>query len=105
MHFCTSHDSHLTALDAFKLGWVMVGMGLIGGITRKLWIVRSTILRNYFQVKENMVAVGKISKVIFAFLEGTFIVVVKKTFRCSTVFFYNHLCRNSVIRNIIMKSG
>ena len=72
MHFCTSHDSHLTALDAFKLDWVMVGMGLIGGITRKLWVVRSTILRNYFQVKQNMVAVGKISKVIFAFLGGTF---------------------------------
>ena len=71
MHFCTSHDSHLTALDAFKLGWVLVGMGLIGGITRKLWVVRSTILRNYFQVKENMVAVGKIYKVIFAFLGVT----------------------------------
>lgn len=25
-------DAHLTALDAFKLDWVMVGMGLIGGI-------------------------------------------------------------------------
>ena len=59
MHFCTSHDSHLTALDAFKLGWVMVGKGLIGGITRKLWVVRSTILRNYFQVKENMVVIQK----------------------------------------------
>ena len=33
------------------------------------------------------------------------IVVVKKTFRYSNVFFYNHLCRNSVIRNIIMESG
>jgi len=32
-------------------------------------------------------------------------VVVKKTFRYSNVFFYNHLCRNSVIRNIIMESG
>ena len=31
--------------------------------------------------------------------------VVKKTFRYSNVFFYNHLCRNSVIRNIIMESG
>jgi imidazoleglycerol phosphate dehydratase HisB len=34
-----------------------------------------------------------------------FIVVVKKTFRYSNVFFYNRLCRNSAIRNIIMKSG
>jgi len=34
-----------------------------------------------------------------------FIVVVKKTFRYSNVFFYNHLYRNSVIRNIIMESG
>jgi len=34
-----------------------------------------------------------------------FIVVVKKTFRYSNVFFYNHLCRNTVIRNIIMESG
>ena len=33
------------------------------------------------------------------------IVVVKKTFRYSNVFFYNHLCRNSLIRNIIMESG
>ncbi len=33
------------------------------------------------------------------------IVVVKKTFRYSNVFFYNPLCRNSVIRNIIMESG
>jgi hypothetical protein len=33
------------------------------------------------------------------------IVVVKKTFRYSDVFFYNPLCRNSVIRNIIMESG
>jgi hypothetical protein len=33
------------------------------------------------------------------------IVVVKKTFRYSNVFFYNHLCRVSAIRNIIMKSG
>jgi len=29
----------------------------------------------------------------------------KKTFRYSNVFFYNHLCRNSLFRNIIMKSG
>jgi hypothetical protein len=34
-----------------------------------------------------------------------FIVVVKKTFRCANVFFYNHLCRNSVVQNIIMESG
>jgi cbb3-type cytochrome oxidase maturation protein len=34
-----------------------------------------------------------------------FIVVVKKTFRYSNVFFYNHLYPNSAIRNIIMKSG
>ena len=33
------------------------------------------------------------------------IVVVKKTFRYSNVFFYNPLYRNSVIRNIIMESG
>ncbi len=31
--------------------------------------------------------------------------VVKKTFRYSNVFFYNHLCRASVFRNIIMESG
>jgi hypothetical protein len=31
--------------------------------------------------------------------------VVKKTFRYSNVFFYNHLCRTSVFRNIIMESG
>ena len=31
--------------------------------------------------------------------------VVKKTFRYSNVFFYNHLCCNSLFRNIIMKSG
>jgi len=36
---------------------------------------------------------------------GAFIVVVKKTFRYSNVFFYNHLCRDTVIRNIIMESG
>ncbi len=34
-----------------------------------------------------------------------FIVGVKKTFWYSNVFFYNHLYRNSVFRNIIMKSG
>ena len=33
------------------------------------------------------------------------IVVVKKTFWYSNVFFYNHLCRPSLFRNIIMKSG
>ena len=33
------------------------------------------------------------------------IVVVKKTFRYSNVFFYNHLCRTSVFRNIIMENG
>ncbi len=35
----------------------------------------------------------------------SYIVVVKKPFRYSNLFFYNHLCRNSVIRNIIMESG
>ncbi len=34
-----------------------------------------------------------------------YIVVVKKTFRYSSIFFYNHLYPNSVIRNIIMESG
>jgi hypothetical protein len=34
-----------------------------------------------------------------------YIVVVKKMFRYSNVFFYNHLCRNSVFRNIIMENG
>ena len=34
-----------------------------------------------------------------------YIVFVKKTLRYSDVFFYNHLYRNSVIRNIIMESG
>jgi hypothetical protein len=29
----------------------------------------------------------------------------QKTLRYSNVFFYNHLCRNSVFRNIIMESG
>jgi len=28
-----------------------------------------------------------------------------KTFRYSNVFFYNHLCRNFLFRNIIMESG
>ena len=28
-----------------------------------------------------------------------------KTFRYSNVFFYKHLCRNSLFRNILMKSG
>jgi len=34
-----------------------------------------------------------------------YIAVVKKTFRYSSVFFYNHLYRNSLFRNTIMKSG
>ena len=34
-----------------------------------------------------------------------FIGVVKKTLRYSYVFFYNPLCRNSVIHKIIMESG
>ena len=34
-----------------------------------------------------------------------FIVVVKKTSRNSNVFFFNPLCRVSLIRNKIMKSG
>ncbi len=34
-----------------------------------------------------------------------FIVVVKKTLRYSNVFFYNHLCPNSILRYIIMESG
>jgi hypothetical protein len=34
-----------------------------------------------------------------------FIVVVKKTFRYENVCFYKHLCRNSAIRYINMKSG
>jgi hypothetical protein len=33
------------------------------------------------------------------------IVVVKKTFRYSNVFFYNHLCRTAEFRNIIMENG
>jgi hypothetical protein len=33
------------------------------------------------------------------------IVVVKKTFRYSNVFFYNHLYRPPVFRNLILKSG
>jgi len=32
-------------------------------------------------------------------------VVVKKTLRYSNVFFYNHLCRTSLVWNIIMVSG
>ncbi len=35
----------------------------------------------------------------------SFIVVVKKTLRYSTVFFYSHLYPNSLFRNIIMESG
>ena len=31
--------------------------------------------------------------------------VVKKTFRYLNSFFYNHLCRNSLILNIFMESG
>ncbi len=42
---------------------------------------------------------------ILATIFARLIVVVKKTFRYSNVFFYHHLCRNSVIRNIIMESG
>ncbi len=34
-----------------------------------------------------------------------FIGIVKKTFRYSNVFFYNPLCRTSVLRNIIMEGG
>jgi hypothetical protein len=34
-----------------------------------------------------------------------YIVVVKKTFRYSNVFFYNHLYPYSLIQNIIMESG
>jgi hypothetical protein len=41
----------------------------------------------------------------FGETNAAFIVVVKKTARYSNVFFYNHLYRNSAIRNIIMKSG
>ena len=34
-----------------------------------------------------------------------YIAVVKKTFRYSNVFFYNHLYQPSVFRNLFMKSG
>jgi hypothetical protein len=34
-----------------------------------------------------------------------YLVVVKKTFRYSNVFFYNHLCPYSVFRYIMMESG
>jgi hypothetical protein len=37
--------------------------------------------------------------------DDIYIVVVKKTFRYSNVYFYNHLCRTSVFRNIIMENG
>ena len=36
---------------------------------------------------------------------SSYIVGVKKAFRYFYVFFYNHLCRNSLYRNIIMESG
>ena len=36
---------------------------------------------------------------------SAFIVVVKKTFRYENVFFYNHLYRNSIFRNIFTESG
>jgi len=42
---------------------------------------------------------------VFVLIKTGVIVVVKKRFRYSNVFFYNHLCRNTVIRNIIMESG
>jgi len=51
---------------------------------------------------------GNLAAYAFSFFDQDVmgvIVVVKKTFRYSNVFFYNHLCRNSVIRNIIMESG
>ncbi len=38
-------------------------------------------------------------------VEVTIIGVVKKTFRYSNVFFYNPLCRTSIVRNIIMEIG
>ncbi len=47
----------------------------------------------------------KLSSISLETKNDYYIVVVKKTFRYSNVFFYNHLCRNSVTRNIIMKSG
>jgi hypothetical protein len=34
-----------------------------------------------------------------------YLVVVKKTLRYSNVFFYNHLCPNSVFRYFMMESG
>ncbi len=34
-----------------------------------------------------------------------YIAVVKKTFRYSDVFFYNHLYHPSVFRNLFLKSG
>jgi hypothetical protein len=39
------------------------------------------------------------------YYEKRYVVVVKKRSGIQTFFFYNHLCRNSVIRNIIIKSG
>jgi hypothetical protein len=36
---------------------------------------------------------------------GDYIVVVKKMLRYANVFFYNHLCRTSEFRNIIMENG
>ena len=32
-------DVHLAALEEFEFDWVIAGMGLIGGIIRKLWDV------------------------------------------------------------------
>ena len=41
----------------------------------------------------------------FVLKSNASIVVVKKTFRYVNVFFYNHIYRNSIFRNIFMKSG
>jgi len=41
----------------------------------------------------------------FVLKSNTSIVVIKKTFSYVNVFFYNHIYRNSIFRNIFMKSG
>jgi uroporphyrinogen-III decarboxylase len=45
-------DAHLTALDEFKFDWVMVGMGLIGGIIPEALNCKVSYPENVFPVIE-----------------------------------------------------
>ena len=48
-------DTHLTALDAFKFDWVMVGMGLIGGIIPEALGCRVNYPEDVFPVIEKTI--------------------------------------------------